>query len=203
MNVDVLKPLFIQTVQNPRQAAEQVLRIQLPIQAYWITLTLISVVSSLLLVSIVRAAPLPEGDLGQLLLQSPAYNAPLIFAIMQWGRVVLSVFMLFWTGRMLGGQGDLRDVLSVVTWLQTVSFLIIATIFVIGLVVPFLSSFAMLAFFLWWLWAIVCFLDAAHRFESPIKAVGVLVVSIVGTLIGLSLIMGIIGAVLGGLVGVR
>ncbi len=128
MNTAVLKPLFVQTIQDPRAAAQHVLDMALPTQALWIALSLVSVVSSLILAAILRASPLPPGDLGLLVGQSPAYNAPLIFAIMQWGRVVLSVFMLFWVGRMLGGRGELRDVLAVVTWLQLVSFVMVAVL---------------------------------------------------------------------------
>lgn len=203
MNTAALKPLFVQTLQNPREAAGQVLRAGVPTQALWIALSLVSVVSSLILAALLRAGPLPAGDLGELVAQSPAYNAPLIFAMMQWGRVVLSVFMLFWVGRMLSGQGELRDVLAVVTWLQVVSFVVVAGLSVLGLLIPILSSLGMLAFFLWWLWALACFVDMAHRFDSPLKAIGVLVVSIVGVILGLAIIMAVIGGILGGLVGAR
>ncbi|MEO1137899.1 MAG: Yip1 family protein [Pseudomonadota bacterium] len=204
MNTASLKPLFITTLQKPREAAAQVLGLQLPSQALWIALSLVSVVTSLTVAAMLQAGPPPTGDLGALIQASPAYTSPLIFAIMQWGRAVLSVFMLFWVGKSLGGRGELVDILGVVTWLQVVSFVLVAALSLVGVLIPFLSSLGMLVFFVWWVWAIVAFLDVAHQFENPFKALVVLVASIIGVLVGLSIIMGVIGGLfMGSQVGVN
>lgn len=201
MSMMALKPIFLTTVRDPRAGAAQVLALQLPAQALWIALTLVSVVTSGVVAALVQAAPMPEGDLGRLIQASPVYNSPLIFAIMQWGRAVLSVFMLFWVGRALGGRGEVVDVLSVVTLLQVISFILVAGFTLLGMVIPFVSSLGLLVFFVWWIWAVSNALDVAHGFENPLKAFGVMVVSVLGVLLGLSIFMGIIGGLTAGITG--
>lgn len=203
MNITALKPLFVQAVKDPRGAADTVLATRWPAQALWIALSLVSVVTSLIVAALVQATPLPQGELGALLQASPVYSSPLIFAVMQWGRAVLSVFMLFWVGRALGGRGALEDVLGVVTLVQIVSFALVAGITLVGVIFPFLSSLGLLVFFVWWVWAVANALDVAHSYENPMKAFGVMVISIFGVLIGLSIFMGIVGGLAAGLTGAR
>ncbi|MFN3208475.1 MAG: Yip1 family protein [Roseovarius sp.] len=201
MTASVLKPLFLTTIRQPRDGAARMLSLRLPAQALWIALSLISVVTSAVVAALVQAAPMPPGELGRLVEASPVYSSPLIFAAMQWGRAVLSVFMLFWVGRALGGRGELPDVLAVVTLLQAVSFVLVASFTILGMIIPFLSSLGLLVFFVWWIWAVSNALDVAHEFDSPLKAFGVMVISVFGVLIGLSILMGVIGGVGAGLTG--
>ena len=201
MNTAVLKPLFVTTIRDPRNGAEQALALRWPKQALWIALSLISVVTSALVSALVQAAPMPQGDLGRLLEASPVYSSPLIFAVMQWARAVFSVFMLFWIGRALGGRGTVPDVLAAVTLLQAVSFVLVAGFTVLGLFIPFVSSVGLLVFLVWWMWAVSNMLDVAHGFDSPLKAFGVMVIAVFGVLIGLSVFMGIIGGLAGGITG--
>jgi len=65
------------------------------------------------------------------------------------------------------------------------------------------SSIGLLVFFVWWIWAVSKMLDVAHGFDSPLKAFGVMVVSVFGVLLGLSVFMGVIGGLAAGLVGAR
>ena len=201
MSETVLKPLLVTTIRDPRRGAERVLALQWPVQALWIALSLISVVTSAVVAALVQAAPMPEGELGRLLQASPVYSSPLVFAVMQWARAVFSVFMLFWIGRALGGRGTVPEVLAVVTLLQAVSFLLVAGFTILGLILPFVSSLGLLVFFVWWLWAVSNMLDVAHGFDSPLKAFGVMVIAIFGVLIGLSIFMGVIGGLAGGTTG--
>ena len=190
--MDAFRSLFVLTLKNPRTAARAVLKMSLPPQALWLSLSLVSVLTSLMFAGILQVAELPNSEMGDMARNSPGYSSPLVFALMQWGRAVLSVFVLFWVGQALGGQGRLADVLAVITWLQVVGLCVIVALTVVGLILPFVTTLGMLAFFVWWVWAVVCFLDEAHGFQSPIKAFGVLMMSVLGVLIGLSIIMGVI-----------
>ena len=195
------KPMFVLTLRNPRAAARMILEMRLPTQALWMALTLVSVLTSLWFSGILQVADLPDSEMGDMARNSPGYSSPLFFAAMQWGRAVLSVFVLCWVGQVLGGQGQLRDVLAVVTWLQMVGVCVIVALTLVGVILPFITTLGMLAFFVWWIWAMVCFLDEAHGFGSPIKAFGVLMMSVLGVLIGLSIIMGVILSLYVGLTG--
>ena len=193
MTETALKPLVLSTMRDPRSGAARILGMNLPVQALWIALSLISVITSGVVAALVQAAPIPEGELGEILKASPVYSSPLIFAVMQWGRAVLSVFMLYWVGRGLGGHGAVSDVLAVMTLLQGVSFILVAFCVLLGLVIPIVSSLGLLVFIVWWMWAVSNMLDVAHGFDSPLKAFGVMVIAIFGVVVGLSIIMGVIG----------
>jgi len=190
MTAAQLVSLFTLTLRNPREAGQHILNLRLPAQALWIGLSLVSVMTSLVFSGLMRVSPLPEDQFGQIMAGSPAYSAPLVFALMQWGRAIATVFVFFWIGRMLGGRGPLEDVLAVLTWLQAVTFVLMLGLLVGGLVLPFLTSLMILAAFVWWVWAVTSLLDVAHGFESMIKSVGVLILSLLGVTIGLSLVFG-------------
>jgi len=199
MTASQLISLFAQTLRNPREAGHFILNLQLPVQALWIGLSLVSVMTSLVFSGLMRVGPLPQDQFGEIIAGSPAYSAPLVFALMQWGRSIATVFVFFWVGRIMGGRGPLEDVLAVLTWLQAVTFVIMVGLLVGGLVLPFLTSLMILAAFVWWVWAVTSLLDVAHGFESMVKTVGVLILSLLGVTIGLSLFF---GAVMGLFMGV-
>ena len=199
MTASQLISLFAQTLRNPREAGQFILNLQLPVQALWIGLSLVSVMTSLVFSGLMRFGPLPQDQFGEIIAGSPAYSAPLVFALMQWGRSIATVFVFFWVGRIMGGRGPLEDVLAVLTWLQAVTFVIMLGLLVGGLVLPFLTSLMILAAFVWWVWAVTSLLDVAHGFESMVKSVGVLILSLLGVTIGLSLFF---GAVMGLFMGV-
>ncbi|WP_135505589.1 Yip1 family protein [Roseovarius aestuariivivens] len=201
MTPDAFKPLFVLTLKNPRAAARLVLQMDLPPQALWMALSLVSVLTSLMFAGILQIVELPNTEMGEMARNSPGYSSPLVFALMQWGRAVLSVFVLNWVGQSLGGKGRLKDVLAVITWLQIVGLCVIVALTVVGVILPFVTTLGMFAFFVWWIWAVVGFLDEAHELNSPIKAFGVLAMSVLGVLIGLSIIMGVILSLFVGLTG--
>ncbi len=201
MTLDGFKPLFVLTLKDPRTAARLVMGMDLPPQALWLALSLVSVVTSLIFSGLLQFAELPESEMGDMARGSPGYSSPLIFAFMQWSRAVLSVFVLFWVGQALGGQGRLSDVLAVITWLQVVGFCVILVLSVAGIILPFVTTLGFFAFFVWWIWAVVGFLDEAHGFDSPIKALGVLLMSVLGVLIGLSIFLGAVFSLFAGLTG--
>lgn len=190
-----LKGLFVQTVKAPREGVQQVLSLNLSAQVLWMALTLVSVVTSIILAGLLQVAPLPQDDVGNLMRTMPAYDAPIIFALMQWARAVVTVFILYWAGRMFGGTGRLVDVLAVITWLQAVTFTLMLGIGVLGVVLPFVSSILIFAMVVWWLWAVTSSLDVAHGFDNMMKAAAVLIVSVIGATIGLSIFFGVMASV--------
>ncbi len=188
------KHLFVQTLKTPSEAAAQVLGLHLPIQALWLALSLVSVITSLIFAALMQLAPMGEDQFSDLMRASPAHSAPLVFALLQWGRAILSVFVLYWVGRMMGGTGQLRDVLAVMAWLQAVTFVLMLGLIVTGAILPMLTSLLILAMVIWWVWAIVSALNVAHEFDSMFKAGGVLIMSLLGVTVGMSLFFGAISA---------
>lgn len=194
------KALFFLTVRKPREGAQRLLSLNLPAQALWMALALVSVVTSIIFASLLQMAPMPQDEMGELMRTMPAYDAPIIFALMQWARAVVTVFVLYWVGQMFGGTGRLADILAVITWLQAVTFGLMLGIVALGVVLPFVSSILVLVMALWWLWAVASSLDVAHRFDNMIKATAVLIVSVIGATIGLSIFIGVVASIFVGTV---
>lgn len=193
MTYDRFRALFRTTITNPRKAGAELIAMRLPIQGLWIALMLVAVLLSLLVSAIFHTMPLPPDEVGQLIRMSPAYQAPLLFALINWGQAVISVFVLYWIGRAFGGQGELADMLAVMIWLQCVTLVLAVSLFVIGLVLPLIGALALLVAFFWGLWATVGLVDAANRFDNMLKAAGVCVVAVVAFSVGMTIFSAVIG----------
>ncbi|MFO7771541.1 YIP1 family protein [Roseovarius gahaiensis] len=194
MNTVNIKQLFVLTLKAPKEAGAQVLALDLPIRGLWLALSLVSVVTSIIFASLMQLAPMGEDQFSDLMRTSPAHSAPLVFALLQWARAVVSVLVIYYVGRMMGGTGQLRDVLAVMAWLQAVTFVLMVGLVIMGAILPMLSSLVILAMVIWWVWAIVSLLNVAHGFDSMFKAGGVLIVSLLGVTVGMSIFFGAISA---------
>jgi len=186
--------LFRQTLTEPRAAGARVIAMGWPPQILWLTLGLIAVAMSLAVSGILQAAPLPEGEMGEMLRLNPAYRAPLLFALMQWGQAVISVFVLTWIGRAFGGEARVEDMLAVTIWLQLVAVVLGIGVVVITVLLPPIGAFALLAFVAWSIFIMLAMIDAAHRFDNFAKALGVFVVAIVALAVGSAMLAALIGA---------
>ncbi len=198
-----MKPLIITSVRDPRNAARTILAMNLPDKTLWQALTLVSILSTLIVSGMMRMTHIPQNEFGQILLESPVYASPLAAAVMQWGQSVISVFVIHWVGRIFGGTGTRGAVLALVAWLHFVSLLLVILLVLIGSLVPVLSAFGLLMFVGWWLWSLTVFVDEAHSFQSVLKSAGVLLVSFVGFLFGVSFVVSLVGGLIFGIAGVQ
>lgn len=195
MNKALLGTLLRMTMTDPRRAGHAVIALGLPVQSLWLALMLMAILLSLMVSGVFHGVPLPPGAMGEAIRLSPAYHSPLIFAVINWGQAVISVFVLYWIGRMFGGQGTLGDMLAVMIWLQFVSLVLAAGLFLAGLIVPIAGGVLMLLALGWGVWATVALVDAANRFDNMFKAAGVCLVAVAAFSVGMTLF----SAVLGGL----
>ena len=193
ISFDRFKALLRTTLTDPRQAGLEVIEMRLPMQGLWIALMLMAVILSLLVSGLFQIAPLPPDEMGELIRLSPAYQSPIFFAVINWGQAVISVFVLYWIGQALGGQGTLADMLAAMIWLQVVTLVLALAIFVVGLVLPFVGGMLMIVFVFWVIWATVGLVDAAHRFNNMFRAFGVCVAAFVAFSIGMTLLSALIG----------
>ncbi|MEO0372458.1 MAG: Yip1 family protein [Pseudomonadota bacterium] len=169
------KTIFLTTLTNPRQGGRDVIGLGLPTQGLWMALMLMAVVLSLLVSGLFQISPIPDDELGRLIRSSPAFTSPLMFAVINWGQSVVTVYVLHWVSRMVGGQGEVRDMLSVMIWLQVMTLILAVASTAVSLIIPAIGALCMLLAFFWGLWAVVAFVDAASRFDSLFKALGVCV----------------------------
>ncbi|MEM7597470.1 MAG: YIP1 family protein [Pseudomonadota bacterium] len=173
MTFDTFKSLFRTTLTDPRRGGRDVIALNLPMQGLWIALMLMAVILSLLVSALFQISPIPEDELGQIIRSSPAFQSPILFALINWVQSVITVYVLHFVSRMVGGEGEVRDMLSVMIWLQVMTLVLAVVFTLVSLIIPAIGALCMLVAFFWGLWAVVAFVDAAADFDSMFRALGV------------------------------
>ncbi len=194
MTTIAIKDLLRTMLTRPRDAARDVIALNLSTQVLWMALALISITMSAIVSGLFHMMPIPNEEAAQAVEAMLFYSAPLGFALLNLGNAVLSIFVLFWSGRVFGGTGDIRDILAVVVLFQATVLALLLAIAVTSLLLPLLSAFAFLGFAIWVLWVMVSIIDVAHRFENIGKAIAVFLLATIVIPFGLSVIIGIVAA---------
>ena len=194
------KALVKMTLLDPKEAAGQVmiLRRGLSNESLWSAVVLVAVVNTLIIsVGMQIYPPTPE----QAPLIPRFMTRPALLAIFAAGAIVITIFVLHRAGRALGGQGDLRDMLAVFSWLELVQAAVQVAVLVLAFVaMPLASLLNFLAFF-WGMWILIAFVDRVHGFDNPLKAISVLALGLGLMVMGLILFILLIGATAEGLAG--
>ncbi|EAR51650.1 hypothetical protein OG2516_03660 [Oceanicola granulosus HTCC2516] len=178
------------TIERPAEVARMILAQRLSRQTLWLALVLVTVLSVLLVGLLNLVAPPPE-DAVMLAV------TPFAYAFILGGSLVIAVFALHFTGRMLGGSGELPDTLALLVWLQTLLLALQLVQLVLILVSPLLGGIAALLSIAAALWVLLHFINEAQSFGSLGRAALTLVVSLLGMGVGLSVLLGLIGAIAG------
>lgn len=183
----LLKDLVIQTLRDPAQAAARLMAIQASREVLWTALFLVAVLNTLIYtltnLLVPTQSPLPV-----------AFESPLFFLVIVAGGLVLTVHALYWTGRALGGRGELGDMLVLMIWLQALRVGVQAITLVLLLISPVIAALVAVAAAFVGIWILVHFINAAHYLGSIPRAAGVLVAAILALALGLSFILSLIGA---------
>lgn len=181
-----LKDLALLTMQDPAEAARQLMAIQLDRGTLWTAVFLVAVLNTLLAglnnVLMPNTTPIPG-----------LFDVPAVYFFFVGGGLVLTILTLFWVGRAFGGEGSMEDIMVVVVWLQFMRVLVQATALMLLLTIPMLSILLILVAALVGIWILVHFVDQAHRFGSLSKAAGVLIAAFVGMVVGVSILLSMIG----------
>ncbi|MCX7565448.1 YIP1 family protein [Sulfitobacter sp. F26169L] len=185
MSQDALKSLALETIQSPRSAAQKIMSLHLSRDVLWTGLALVAVINA-----IIYSFSLFLSDTSVL---PPIFSNPILFFVIITGLLVLSVHAFYWTGRAMGGQGDLGDLLALLVWLQGLRAVAQLVMFVLILLSPLLAQLFSLAIGVLGLWITVNFITEALRLPSLMYGVGVLILAAVGLMIGLMIFIGLIG----------
>lgn len=181
-----LKDLAVLTVQDPAEAARQLMALQLDRGTLWTAVFLVAVLNTLLAglnnVLMPNSTPFPG-----------LFDVPAVYFFFVGGGLVLTILTLFWVGRAFGGEGSMEDIMIVIVWLQFMRVLVQAAALLLLLTIPVLSILLILAAALVGIWILVHFVDQAHRFGSLSKAAGVLIAAFVGMVVGVSILLSMIG----------
>lgn len=185
ITTDALKDLALETIQSPRTAAQKIISLNLSRDVLWSGLVLVACLNS-----IIYSFSLFMGDISVL---PSLFRNPLLFFVMVGGVLVLTVHAFYWTGRAMGGQGDLGDLLVLLVWLQGLRAVAQAFMFVLMLVSPGIGQLFSLIIGVLGIWITVNFITEALRLPGLLHGVGVLVMAAVGIVFGLVILAGLIG----------
>lgn len=189
--------LVVQTLRTPGEAATRLLALNLPRRWLWMAMALMCVLNSI--VYSVSLQLSPPTDPAALAMIPPAFQSPVLFTMFLFGALVITVFVLQWIGQAMGGKAELGDILVLLTWLQVMRFLFQLSILILSLVSLTLSAVLVLVGSIWAIYILAVFLNTAHRFDNLGKALGVMVLALLSIAVGLTLILGALGAaILGG-----
>jgi len=193
MNKDMVVDLVWLTLRNPTAASERILGLQLGRNILWPGLILASALNTIFF------------SLGNLLFPAAAapgfFASPLAMFVLLTGVLVLTIHALFWTGKMLGGEGELGDLLALMVWLQALRVLVQIAVIVLLLIAPMMSVLASLIAGVWGIWILLNFIKVAFRFPSLGKAAGVLLIATVGLVFGLLFLASVVGLTSAGGIG--
>ncbi len=180
--------LFSQTIRTPAQAAMLLQGQGLDRTTGWMILGLAVALNTLLYFLSLALFPVPAE------MMLPLLQTPFLVATVLGSTVVVLVFVFFWAGRSLGGNAPFDDILLMVGWLQYMRLAIQLGSLVLMLFIPNLAWVFVLGTAIYGLWVVINFLNVAHGFGSLAKSVMLLLLSLVGLMVGMSLIVSLFTA---------
>jgi len=186
MTVGYWRQMVIMSITKPAEAARALMAMQIPSQALWTGLALVAVLNTALF------------TLSNLLMPGPSplpaiFNSPILYLAIVMGGLTLTIYGLFFVGRLFGGKGSVADIMVLIVWMQALRVLAQAATLVLVMTVPFLAMIVVFAAALVGVYMLVHFVDQAHRFGSVGRAALVLIASVLAIVVGLSLIVTLIG----------
>ncbi|MEY8831222.1 YIP1 family protein [Sedimentitalea sp. XS_ASV28] len=192
MTPSFLRDLAVLTIKSPAEASRVLLGLNVPREALWTGLALVAVLNGLLFaltnLLVPGPSPLPE-----------VFLVPSLYTVLVAGGLLLSIYALYWTGRLMGGTGTLDEIMMAILWLQGLRVVLMVIVIVLIMTVPALSALLVFAASIYGLYILVHFVNQAHRLNSLPKSAGVLVASTAAILLGLTLLISLFGGPTSGL----
>ena len=151
------------TLQNPRQGADRIMALDLPMNGRWLALILVAAVSAIGTHLSIALMPAEQRDMMLALIASPVRTALLqagIWAVMA-GAIAAG-------GRMRGGTGTFPDALILMVWLQFILLCVQLVQVLAGVMLPVLADLIGLAGLGLLLWLLTNFVAELHGFRSLI-----------------------------------
>ena len=179
----------VQSVREPRLTFAQLRALDLPRQSLWEGLIVVVALSVLLaeLGNVILMASLPEASDAQ------PFLSPFALGGMQLGIFVITIFLIDWVGRIMGGAGDLNGAILAIVWVQVIMVLLQVVQTVLLLVAPGLSALVLIAGLGMFLYLLAAFIAELHGFTSVGRTFAMILFVLMGVALGLSFILTLIG----------
>ncbi|MEL6683419.1 MAG: YIP1 family protein [Pseudomonadota bacterium] len=176
------------SVTQPAEMAAQVLNMRIARDALWTALALVAVLNVLLLGLLQVASPAQIAAQDQVVTLSPFAYLAIIGSFL-----TFMVFMLVHAGRMMGGEGTVEGTLTLIVWFQAVSLTLEAIQIILVLFSPAIAAMFGLVSVGAIVWVFVNLVNVLHGFANLGKAIVVIVMALIGTVLGTGLVMGMLG----------
>ncbi|MEL7100009.1 MAG: YIP1 family protein [Pseudomonadota bacterium] len=187
--------LMMLSLRKPREAAGLVIAMDWPRGAIWTSLVLAVAVNVLLLAGFLAMVPVtlpgPTPDAEEVTLAIPS---PLIMFVVSSGWAVLSVHLMTWAGRALGGTGTLDRVAIVWALLQALRAAGVLALIISAYALAPIAGLVALAVVVLTIWLSAQFISEAHEYETAWQGLGVLIAVFVGMTIGMMALLTLTGA---------
>lgn len=201
MNRALIQSLIKQSLSDPSAAAARIFALKLSRDVLWSAFALIIVLNVLAAVLLTPAPPDMAGQPAELQEIMRMLNAPLLMTLVSGGVFVVLIFLLTWVGRVIGGSGDLGDMLAALTWLQFLTLLSRFIVIALLYVAPAMAQLALLAIWGLSLWITLHFIKVAHRFDHIGQALATFLLTIFGVALGAVVFLSVIGSLYKGFAG--
>lgn len=181
-----LPELALITLRDPRAASEVILGWNVPKEALWTAIALVSVIVTILssLSNMLFPVPAPLGAI---------VGNPFTYFLVVAGGFIAMVHAIYWTGRMMGGRGAVEDLMVLLLWLQALRATAQVGVLILLVLAPIFASFLVLIVAAATLWIFVHFISVGLQLHSVLKALIVLFVGAAVLITGLSFFMSLIG----------
>lgn len=156
-----LGDLLRHTLRDPRSAARAILGLDLPVQARWLALVLVVVLTVLATQIGLLLFPLPASSAWDVLMRNGLLAVPLQVAFL-----ALVALGMSHVGRRFGGRGRFDDALILVAWLETVMLVVQLAQLVAVLAVPPLGLLIGIVSLGLFFWLLTAFTAELNGFDS-------------------------------------
>lgn len=180
--------LFVTTFRNPKLAAQRLLALDLPVEARWLGLVLVSVLTVIATKLMLATVPEIEVQAWERAWSDPWFGLPVQVISMTLLAAAIALI-----GRFFGGAGRFEDALVAVVWIQGVMLapqLVQIVLFPVAPALAGLIAISSVGLFFWMLSNFTCVL---HGFRSALGAF----FGILGSLLVLAMIIAVLFSVLG------
>lgn len=174
-------------IADPRGGARAIIYSRLPMNARWLGLAVVVVLSVVFGQVSVMLMMQPSGLMGGVL------TSPSLSILLQAGVLILIAIAMQQVGRMFGGGGNFPDAMLLVACLQGVMIMVQVAQIVALLLLPPLAGIVGLIGFGVFLWVLTGFVAELHGFKSLLNVFGMVIVTAFSIAFLLAMLLAMVG----------
>ena len=184
------------SLRDPRGFALQLIALDMPRSARWQLLFVSAVIGvALTTLNVYRASQSGTSatDPLQMSIEDMILNRPFIHVLLQFSLLVITVFLIYWVGRMARGIGDLPPAILLVAWVEFVLAAIRGVQAVVFFVSPPLAVMVGVFGLGIMFWLLSNFIAELLGFASPFWVLLGILATAIGVMVGVIFLLVLIG----------